>query len=303
MLHQGRYLGQIGVCRQQYSVSKGKAINSAAYDVIDSELKKNDLSLDREFTRLSSDERDKLWAEMRMYMSASKWGLGEYYDFIYESTKSPERIAHDTDCVQNLARKSDTLGRDELGPKLMFITVDRQLARARRKYEFIVALEHFVEFMMPYLFLGDIPIKEAEKFPNQLLSAQLGTLLAGRRIEATELVRSFLTDSAAAEQYAKGQFGPVAAEIATTLSSSKFQGIVEQTRKLDDSKKQDVIDQIAAKFDEMETEQKKAYFENQAAQSDQFKAILDAKDRRIEKLQKRVKYFKRQTTKRKRKRG
>lgn len=295
MLHQARYLGQIGVCRQQYSVAKGKAVASGAYDAIDSELNKNDMSLDRDFTRLSADERDTMWAQMRMYMSSSKWGLDEYYDFIAESTKSPERIAHDTDCVHNLMQKSEALGRDELGPKLLFITVDRQLARARRKFEVIVSLEHFVEFMMPYLFIGDIPIKEAEKFPNQLLSAQLGTLLSGRRIEATELVRGYLTDPAAAEQYAKGQFGPVASEIATTLSSSKFQAIVEQTSGLEEGKKEDVISQIAAKFDEMENDQRKTYFETQAAQSSQFKAILEAKDKQIEKLQKTVKYFKHQT--------
>jgi hypothetical protein len=74
--------------------------------------------------------------------------------------------------------------------------------------------------MMPYLFLSDIPIKEPDKFPNQLLAAQLGTLLGSRKIEATDLVRGFLTDSGAAEQYASGQFGSMASDIATTLSSA-----------------------------------------------------------------------------------
>ena len=44
------------------------------------------------------------------------------------------------------------VGRDELGPKLMFITLDRQIARTQRKYDFIVNSEQFLEFMMPYLF-------------------------------------------------------------------------------------------------------------------------------------------------------
>jgi hypothetical protein len=230
-------------------------------------------------------------------VSGSSWSIGEFYDFIHESTKSQERIAHDTDCVHNLALKFDSLGRDELGPKLMFITLDRQLARARKKYGFIVSSEQFLEFMMPYLFLSDIPVKDAERFPNQLLTAQLGTLLTGRAIAATELVRAFLTDPSAAEQYAKGQFGPVAAEIATTLSSSRFQGIVEQTRDLETSAKEDIVNQIAAKFEEMETKQEASYFENQAVQSEQLKAILDAKDKKIEKLQKTVKYFRQQTSK------
>jgi hypothetical protein len=301
MRNKGRYLGQFAVCRQRYSVSKGKAVTSAVYDAIDSELKNDDLLLDREFTRLSVEDRENLWSEMRRHMTARSWSIDEYYDFIHESTKSAERIAHDTDCVHNLEKKFDNLGRDELGPRLMFITLDRQLARARKKYEFIVSSEQFLEFMLPYLFLSDIPVKDAEKFPNQLLSAQLGTLLVGRKIEATDLVRGFLTDPAAAEQYAKGQLGPVAIEIATTLSSSRFQGIVEQTRELAESKREDAVNQIATKFEEMETKQRASYFENQAAQSEQFKAILNAKDGQIAKLQKKVKYFRQQTGKGKRK--
>ena len=86
------------------------------------------------------------------YVTASKWALDEYYDFISASTKSPERIAHDTDCIYNLANKFETLGRDELGPKLLFITLGRQLVRARKKFEFIVSSEQFLEFMYLFFF-------------------------------------------------------------------------------------------------------------------------------------------------------
>ena len=48
------------------------------------------------------------------------------------------------------------------------------------------------------------------------------------------LWRWFLTDPSAAEQYAKGQHGAVASEIARTLSSSRFQDVVEQARELDE---------------------------------------------------------------------
>jgi len=179
----------------------------------------------------------------------------------------------------------------------MFVTLDRNLARARKKFDFIVNDEQFLEFMMPYLFLNDIPVKDAEKFPNQLLAAQLGTLLMGRGIEATDLVRGYLTDPSASEQYAKGRFGDVASEIATTLNSARFQGVVEQARELNEEAKEDVARQIAAKFEEMEIRQKASYFDNQAAQSIELKSILAAKDKEIEKLQRTLKYVKAQRSK------
>jgi len=179
----------------------------------------------------------------------------------------------------------------------MFVTLDRQLVRTRKRYEFIVSSEQFLEFMMPYLFLSDIPVRDAEKFPNQLLSAQLGTLLEKRTVEATDLVRGYLTDPLAAEQYAKGQHGFVASEIARTLSSSRFQGVVDQARELEESKMEDVANQIAARFEEMETRQKVSYFEGQAAQFAELKSILDNKDRQIAKLQRKLKYVKRESRK------
>ncbi|HEY2466761.1 MAG TPA: hypothetical protein VGI45_02815 [Terracidiphilus sp.] len=298
MRNKPRYLGQIEVCRQQHSIAKGKKVGPQTYDAIDSELQKDSLSLDRDFVRLPPEERDALWAEMRQYMTSSSWAIDEYYDFIQESTKSPEKIAHDTDCIYNLFGKSKAVGRDELGPKLMFVTLDRQLARTAKKYEFVVTSEEFLEFMMPYLFLNDTPVKDAERFPNQLLSAQLGIMLdVVRKVEATDLVRGFLTDPKAADQYAKGQLGSVAREIATTLSASRFEGVVEQARQLDESQMKGVSDQIAAKFEEMDLRQKTSYFDSQAAQFVELKSILAAKDKQIEKLQKTLKYVKRQRSK------
>jgi hypothetical protein len=299
MLNKGRYLSQFEVCRQQHSVAKGKEVSEQAYDAIDSELKKDGLCLDREFVRLSQEQRDELWAEMRQYMTSSNWSIDEYYDFIQESTKSQENIAHDTDCVQNLLRKFQTAGRDELGPKVMFITLDRQLARTRKKYEFILRSDQFLEFMMPYLFLSDIPLKDADRFPNQLLSAQLGSMMeVVRKVEATDLVRAFLTDPKAADQYSSGQFGAVAREIASTLSSERFEGVATAARELDPAKVEGIARQIGQRFEEMEIHQKAAYFEGQAQRSAEDKAIIDEKDRQIAKLQRTLKYFKGQTRRR-----
>ena len=118
-----------------------------------------------------------------------------------------------------------------------------------------------------------------------------------RKVEATDLVRGFLTDPKAADQYAKGQLGSVAREIATTLSASRFEGVVEQARQLDESQMKGVSDQIAAKFEEMDLRQKTSYFDSQAAQFVELKSILASKDKQIEKLQKTLKYVKRQRSK------
>jgi len=221
--------------------------------------------------------------------------MGEYFDFIHDSTKSPQRVAHDVDCIKNLETKFEKLGKDELGPKVMFITLDRQLARARHKYGFIVTSERFLEFMLPYLFLGDIPIKNAEEFPTQLLSAQLGVFLGSRKNAATDLVRGFLTDPEAPEKYATGQLGAMAVDIATALSSERLQGALEKTSKLPENERREIEKEIAGKIEEIGVRQRVSYFENQAAQFSELNSLLAEKDKRIEKLQKTVKYFKGQS--------
>ncbi len=296
MRNRNLYLGEIEVCRQLHSVAKGYAITPDAYDSIDTELHGDGARLDREYRRLSEEERNNVWSGMRQYMTSSRWSLDEYYDFVHGSTKSLPRIAHDADCIQNLAEKFSGAGRDELGPRLMFITLDRQLARCRKGFEFIFSSEQFIEFMMPYLFLSDIPISNAEKFPNQLLSAQLGTLLIARQVEATDLVGGFLSDPQAAEQYASGKFGAKACEIATALSSSKLNEIVNQTRELGESQRREIAKQIGERFKEMEMQQKTSYFENHAARVRDFTEILNEKDKQIDKLRNTVRYFRQQSS-------
>jgi hypothetical protein len=184
---------------------------------------------------------------------------------------------------------------------LMFITLDRQLARLKRRFDFIMTPEDFVEFMMPYLFLNDIPVKDADTFPNQLLSAQLGAMLdVVRKVDATDLVRGYLTDPRAAERYARGQLGDMAREIASTLSATRFQGIAEQVRGFDEPAMKKVSEEIAAKFDEMETRKKAAYFDYQAAGFVELKSIIASKDKQIQKLQKTLSYFKQQRASKKR---
>jgi hypothetical protein len=75
---------------------------------------------------------------------------------------------------------------------------------------------------------------------------------------------------------------------------TRFQEIVEQTRGLADSEQQRIAAQIGARFEEMEVRQRVSYFESQAAQVADVKAILSAKDRQIEKLQKTLRYVKQQ---------
>ena len=190
--NKAKYLNQVEVCRQVHSITKTGEITSQRFDDIDAELAKYNVCLEREYVTLTDEEIVDLWTELRSCMASSSWTPDRYYDFIYESTRSPAKMAHDTTCVVNLAMLADDAGSDELGPKVMFITLDRHLARCRKKYRFILTTDQFVEFMLPYLFVSDVPLIDANTFPNKLLSAQLATLLTKQKPDIVTIVDEFL---------------------------------------------------------------------------------------------------------------
>lgn len=57
----------------------------------------------------------------------------------------------------------------------LFVTCDFALARIRRiqhnRFEFIVTAPEFYEFMLPYLFLAELPTSEPVETPSALLAA------------------------------------------------------------------------------------------------------------------------------------
>lgn len=190
-----RYLQRFGVCRQMFSVAHELVVEEENYTELSERLKVKGVQLEKHMIELSEEEVEALWSKLRNAMTSDWWDLEKYWDFILR--EHPQQVRrHDMMCVVNVEKKANARGMDELGPKVMLVTADKKLWRLRRLYPFIVSPESFLEFILPYLFLSDIPVTDAERFPNQLLRAQLGTLLVSRPPELAEIVGAYFKDPA-----------------------------------------------------------------------------------------------------------
>ncbi len=179
-----------------------------------------------------------MWGELQNWMTSNRWDLAQYWAFIYKEFP-PEVKRHDMTCVANLARRSEEFPPDALGPRVMFLTVDSKLRRLRRHYSFITSPEQFLEFILPYSFLSDIPIVDAERFPNQLLAAQLGTLLVKRPPEGAEIIRAYFNNPTLASKDAKETFSDLSENLAKALNADRFKRLVRESEDLDDAARQE----------------------------------------------------------------
>jgi hypothetical protein len=229
-------------------------------------------------------------------MASSRWDLSQYWDFIYQQNRKRDSvIRHDVSCIENIRAKVASMPGDELGPVVMFVTLDSKLLRLRKRYPFILSAEQFVEFMLPYLFMSDIPVKEAEAFPNQLLSAHLGTLLVRRPPKLAEQVSAFLRDPSLPVTSPQ-ELGSRGSTIAQALSGDRFKAIVDSSQKLPDSDKAVVAVEVARLLEQIATEERDRYFRsrNIEAELERLREEVSRNDQHIEKLQRTVRYWKHQ---------
>ena len=292
--NKAKYLNQVEVCRQIHSITKTGDVVSQRFDDIDAELAKHNVCLERDYLTLKEEEIQELWTELRSYMGSSSWSADRYYDFIYESTRSPAKMAHDTTCIANLAMRAGDAGSDELGLKVMFITLDRRLARCRRKYEFILTTDQFVEFMLPYLFVADVPL-DANTFPNKLLGAQLATLLTRQKPDIVAIVDAFFKNKDIGEKLtAEGSLGPIGTEYGKALSQSRFSEVIEGARTIGNSEERaQAVKKVAKALQQMEDEKTGAYFDTTGAAVSKLQRALLAKERENKKLRGRLRALKR----------
>jgi hypothetical protein len=259
------------------------------------------LFLEGTYKSHTEEEVKELWIDLRNAMPSSKWDLEKYWNFIYrQSSKSDEVIRHDVLCIENVKEKSRKYPADELGPRVLFLTIDSKLLMLRKRYKYVISVEQFLEYMLPYLFLSDVPIQDAERFPNRLLSAQLGSLLVRRPPEMTELVESFLTRpefAGATHEHRSRE----AAETAAALSSDRFEGILKLGPTLDPIDREEAARQISAALQEIEQDKKEISYENRqlAPELEKTRSALEKQERavrdleaKVEKLQKTLKYWK-----------
>lgn len=291
-LNSSRYLGRISVCRMSFSILQDMPLTDENRNVINKRLAEQGLVLEDRYEMYSQDQVNELWLDMRNMMASSKWELHQYWEFIYEqANKSDTVIRHDVSCVENVRQRAASQPGDDLGPIVMFMTLDSKLLRLRRRYPFIVSAEQFLEFMLPYLFITDIPVKEPERFPNQLLSAQLGTLLVRKPPELAEEVGAFLNDPSLLS-LDRDQLRLKGSTIGIALSSDRFKAIVESAQACSASEKAIVATEASRLLEEMASEERDSYFKsrNLEAELDELKDEVKNKDQKIDKLQRTLKY-------------
>ena len=286
-----RYLQSFAVCRETFSVAGDLAIEEKNYAALSERLKAKGVQLEMHVNELSDEDVEALWLQLRNTMTSDWWDLEKYWDFILRDR--PQQVKrHDMMCITNVEKKANTRGTDELGPKVMLVTADKKLWRLRRLYPFILSAEQFLEFVLPYLFLSDIPVTDAERFPNQLLHAQLGTLLVTRPPELAEIVGAYFKDPGLASGNVRAVFGEMGETMARALSSQRFRDLVSTSKDLGDAQREKLTEEAAEILQRFVDETRRTKEITQEVE--ELRKEIDERDSKIEKLHRTVRYWREQ---------
>lgn len=101
-----------------------------------------------------------------------------------------------------------------------------------------------MEFLMPYIFLSDIPINEPNRFPNQILSAQLGRFLMQFKPDVNDIVTMYLKNPQLLSNPDE-KISKEAKEIAEILSNSRLDDTIKNISNFDETTNQTTIKELS----------------------------------------------------------
>ncbi len=302
-LHRGKYLDRMSVCRQSHSISPRFPVTTELFDEVDGNLRARGLSLERDFTEIPDEDARALWeGKLRHAMARDSWELSKYYEFFSQLAARPEELnVHDAKCIAAVGVKAEAAGSDELGPIVLFLTLDyKRLLRLRHKYRFIIGVQQFLEFFLPYLFLNDVPVADSVGFPNRLLSAQLATLLVKRPPKMVEVAAAFLREPEAISAAKTGHVSPALKKAAIVLSGDRFKEITKHSAGFDAKTTDDVASGVAAILGDIARREQEAYYsaravpleikERENALREKEEELADER-RKLEKAKKEINYL------------
>ena len=264
MLRPGRYMNKIGVCRQVHRIKKDNTgCLPEDYDAVDRELQQYSLVLERDFVILSDEEINELWSQYSHKMPSNSWSLDEYWEFLYKASAVPlSKRRHDVHCLVNVGNKARNRAPDELGPQTLFLTLDRnRLLRLRKILRYIGGAEQLFEFFLPYFFLKDIPVSEAETFPNELLAAHLGALLVKRPPKIAEVAEAYVRDSGVFGGEKPGIRVSEIEAVATAMNDSRFSSIANAVRTLPIEQRDLACARFGETLEEIKREEIRSFYE------------------------------------------
>jgi len=291
MLERPRYLNSMAVCREAYSIAKDLQVEATNCAELDSRLRSRGLELEKDAVDLSQKEADEEWVEHRNWMTSNRWDLSEYWEFMNKEFPASVRL-HDMTCVATMASKAAAFKDDALGPKVMFLTLDGKLLRLRKRYAFMCSPIQFLEFILPYLFLSDIPLTDATEFPNRLLSAQLGTLLVKRPPEMTEIIKAYFREPSIAAEDPRKMVADISEDMARVLSGQRLHQLVTESAQLTPEQREELSRQTVASFEELE--QLRNRVDTDSKRADQLQSELEKRETTIARLNRTLAYWKSQ---------
>lgn len=287
-----RYLNSMAVCRAQYSlVAEGANLADAQ-----ASLAKRGLRLAKTTVRLDDDDAKRTWQELEHAMISPQWQMDEFWSFVNGATDRAEaKNQHDARLIANVDEMYRHAPPDDLGPMVLLVTIDRRyVGRLRRRYPFVMTAEQFVEFLLPYLFICDVPVVEPTRFPNLLLSAELATLIVHEPPDLTETVGAYLRDPGAMAAR-DGDTDEIRA-VAKALGSERFKEIMERARSLSADDQQDVAGDIAEEIRAvMRAERERRTGQSQRElEVESLRQDLKDKEWSLAKAQRTIRYWKQQ---------
>ena len=176
---------------------------------------------------------------------------------------------------------------------MLFITVDSKLLSLKKEYEFILSPEQFLEFFLPYLFLADIPLMDAQRFPNSLLAAGLSTVLANEPPDIVEWVKLFLENRIYTENSDK-EMPVVAKDLATALNNERYREVVDRNQQEPQEDVSELAREVAQQFEQDVAQDREDYYK--ALES--FRGQITQQERQIGKLHRTVHYWRQQAKRR-----
>jgi hypothetical protein len=168
-----RYKNNFEFCVMLHRIPKKKYANEQQkFEEAYSELKKANIELIKLDPFLNENEINEIYDEV--YQAKKKYDPLTH-GFVIKG--SPEKyhclVLHDANCLNNLRHDAT----NPFSASKLFITCDFSLTKLRRKfpakYEYLITVPEFYEFMLPYLFMDNLMVKQPVQMPNFLLASAL----------------------------------------------------------------------------------------------------------------------------------